>query len=98
MVVVEDREALRRLEGPATPADEAEAVREFMRSGNGHALVEAGAGSGKTRLLVNVAKDCAKRGDRALVLVYNKAAEQELEKRRAREASPRGRRTWASGA
>ena len=86
VVVVEDREALRRLEGPATPADEAEAVREFMRSGNGHALVEAGAGSGKTRLLVDIACECEGGGRRALVLAFNKAAQLELRKRGVREA------------
>ena len=84
--VVEDREAMRRLEGPATPADEAEAVRDFMRSGDGHALVEAGAGSGKTRLLVKIACECEDGGRRALVLAYNKAAQLELGKRCVREA------------
>ena len=84
--VVEDREAMRRLEGPATPADEAEAVRDFMRSGDGHALVEAGAGSGKTRLLVKIACECEGGGRRALVLAYNKAAQLELGKRCVREA------------
>ena len=53
---------------------------------DGHALVEAGAGSGKTRLLVKIACECEGGGRRALVLAYNKAAQLELGKRCVREA------------
>jgi superfamily I DNA/RNA helicase len=85
-VILEDREAERRLEDAATQTDEAEAVREFMRSGSGHALVDAGAGSGKTRLLVDIARECADGGGRSLVLAYNKAAQVELGNRGVPEA------------
>ena len=87
LLAQQNEETRRMLAGAtaAAPGDEALAVRAFMRSRIGHALVPASAGSGKTRLLVNIAKDCVESGGRALVLAYNKAAEQELGKRGVRE-------------
>jgi superfamily I DNA/RNA helicase len=53
--------------------------------GEDDVLVDAAAGSGKTRFLVECDAAAAKAGKRALVLVYNKAAQLDLEQRGARE-------------
>ncbi|KAJ1461705.1 P-loop containing nucleoside triphosphate hydrolase protein [Pelagophyceae sp. CCMP2097] len=61
-------------------------IVNHVECGEGDALVDAVAGSGKTWVLVACAAAAAKAGKRALVLVYNKAAQADLEQRGAREA------------
>jgi len=86
-LVAHREEEARALEAAAAAvAPEVDAIKEFVRGGAGHALVEAAAGSGKTRLIVECSQPevC---GGPALVLVFNKAAQEELGRRGA--ADPR---------
>lgn len=56
-------------------------IFDFVENGQGNAVIEAVAGSGKTTTIVEAVRIVLKRGLSALFLAFNKSIQQELEKR-----------------
>lgn len=82
--------ASRQVEGPAgpqkpepEPSEHQKAIYQFAREGNGHGLVLAVAGSGKSTTLLRTAREVLSQNPKAeiLMLAFNKTIQQELQEK-----------------